>query len=353
MEITSSLPLILTFVFLLCVATIIVHNKFSMFLKRHGRKHSITGMAYFLWISGGLCYVGYSHFLPTTTTSVTNNPYTPFLFQLPSSLSSTVGNGVSWLLFDVVLGILGTVLTLFAAFEFKHKNVKNFASGTLDEHATVTYAEMIEHSFYQGLNLIQILYIHSFSFFPTSSSISTPLLLLRFLLLFLVTLPWYWRGTFPVNKFSDNYNKIDEKSTTLIRLLYRLKKYQYVFYKNFLLHGLNISLFLSGRSLGTLKFFRLYWLLLNLSYVMEFFLQTLVKKDFLRQSDMLLLQQVLMTASSIVGAVVLKELNWIVCFASLALNFWNRKHDLFNTMFIALTYTTLSQLPLPQLLGIN
>jgi hypothetical protein len=44
----------------------------------------------------------------------------------------------------------------------------------------------------------------------------------------LVTAPWLTRHLVPINKFSDNYVKIDPKSNNLIRLLYRLKKYQYV-----------------------------------------------------------------------------------------------------------------------------
>ena len=49
-------------------------------------------------------------------------------------------------------------------FKWLHRNVKNKASGVLDREATVTYNEMIEHVFYQILNLVQILFLHLFSF---------------------------------------------------------------------------------------------------------------------------------------------------------------------------------------------
>ena len=49
----------------------------------------------------------------------------------------------------------GTTATLTAATDFQHhKHAKNKASGTLDEQSTVTYSEMMEHSFYQMLNLV-------------------------------------------------------------------------------------------------------------------------------------------------------------------------------------------------------
>ena len=41
------------------------------------------------------------------------------------------------------------------------RRVRNVASGALDADQTVTFEEMLEHSFYQMLNLAQILYLHS------------------------------------------------------------------------------------------------------------------------------------------------------------------------------------------------
>ena len=160
-------------------------------------------------------------------------------------------------------------------------------------------------------------------------------LTIRLLLLGAATSPWLFRDFFPINKFSDNYTKIDEKSTWLIRALYRVKKYQYVFYKHFLLHGLNISVALRGYNLSADNLFRFYWLLLNTAYVMEFFLQTLVKKGYMLQTTMLVMQHLLMAASSLVAIGALRKVNLLVAFTSLMLNFVNRKHDVLNTAVAA------------------
>ena len=173
---------------------------------------------------------------------------------------------------------------------------------------------------------------------------------LRVLAVIVVTLPWLTRSWFPVHSFSDNYKKIDKKSTPLIRFLYHVKKYQYVFYKHFLLHGLNISValmpfFSSSTDLKKEKFsstnnyFRLYWLLLNTSYTMEFFLQTLVKRHYIQQKVMLRLQKVLMTAATLAALFVLQYVHIGVCVASLILNFTNRKHDLLNTCLSMIIFT--------------
>jgi hypothetical protein len=291
-------------VFLISVLWIMVANPI-MFGRRHGRRHSTNGLIYFLWISLG---------------------FTLHIKGLDL---------VSAQVFDAVLGGLGTCLALTAAFDFGHKNVVNVASGTLDEHATVTYNEMIEHSFYQGLNLVQAMYLHSVGASTSRWH--------RFLLLFAVTAPWFVRGMFPVNRFSDNYTKVDVKSTNVIRAMYRIKKYQYVFYKHFLLHGLNLSVAVHGYELANRPDFRLYWLLLNLSYVMEFFLQTLVKKKYMTQRTMLALQVVLMTAASIAALYVLRYVNITLAVVSLVLNFTNRGHDLFNTMAALAFYFAVSE----------
>ena len=157
-----------------------------------------------------------------------------------------------------------------------------------------------------------------------------------------------------MHPFSDNYNKLDKRSTLLIRILYRLKKYQYIFYKHFLLHGLNLSLALYSLNtwylipipeqhtnanatqleLGNNRLFRLYWLLLNTSYVMEFFLQTLVKKNYLLQSTMLYLQQLLMFASTCVAIFVLQHVKITLAFLSFFMNMINRKYDFSNICII-------------------
>ena len=53
-------------------------------------------------------------------------------------------------MFDVVLGLLGLTATLTAASDFSsHRKIRNPASGALDDKATVTQDEMLEHAFYQ------------------------------------------------------------------------------------------------------------------------------------------------------------------------------------------------------------
>jgi hypothetical protein len=189
----------------------------GIFFKRHGRRHRLFGLLYLFWM-----LLGYAEICWGTT---------PF-----------VNHSLALLAYDCCLGVLGICLTVSAAIDFPHKGVENVASGTLDEHATVTYSEMIEHSFYQGVNLVQILYLHAVD--------GQTERWLRILLGMGATCPWLIRHAFPVNRFSDNYTKIDSKSTPLVRLLYRIKKYQYVFYKHFLLHGLNISVALFGPGLS-------------------------------------------------------------------------------------------------------
>lgn len=115
-----------------------------------------------------------------------------------------------------------------------------------------------------------------------------------------------------------------------------------VFYKHFLLHGLNVSAALAPPSRGALAaapFFRHYWLLLNTSYVMEFFLQTLVKKRYMAQATMLRLQQLLMAASSAAALRVLRGVSLPLAALSLALNFMHRGHDFANTaVLVALAF---------------
>lgn len=290
------LPKILLCVFFAAVLGVVVSNP-TLFTKRHGRRHAITGFCYLLWLLLGAWEI------------------------------CTHSESVRHIVYDTVLGVMGVTLTLTAAMEFPHTGVVNVASGTLDEHATVTQGEMLEHSFYQGLNLVQILYLHALA---PHMELHT-----RLLLALLATAPWAARGLFPVNRFSDNYTKADARSTWLVRLLYRVKKWQYVFYKHFLLHGLNASAAMLGLAALPLDWgFRAYWLLLNASYVMEFFLQTLVKKRRLSQTAMLGLQKVLMAASSLAAARVLAQVNLWVSLGSLALNFAHRGHDVLNTALL-------------------
>ena len=141
---------------------------------------------------------------------------------------------VSWrnyhVFMDTLLPLIGLVLTLAAAKAFPHKVRIPFslatspdtythstqrtseASGTLDSSELVSQDEMIEHAFYQFLNLCQIVYLNSE---PSLAS------------LMLVTLPWTVRSRFPVHPFSANYAVKRDKQTTT--WMYFIKKWQYVF----------------------------------------------------------------------------------------------------------------------------
>jgi hypothetical protein len=135
--------------------------------------------------------------------------------------------------YHITLGCLGVAATLSAAFDFRYlAHAKNKASGTLERHATVTYSEMIEHSFYQVLNLVQIIALYAldsrwlgakqrYSSGLSSLVLSSPMFWSRAGVLLVATLPWLVRKQFPVNRFSDNYKDIplDKYSTEL--LMYR------------------------------------------------------------------------------------------------------------------------------------
>jgi hypothetical protein len=289
--------------FFLLLFWYIIPQAITIFTKRLGRQHAIFGGAYLIWL-----VIGFSSAL------------------FPES---SIATHIKAWQYDFVLGFLGISLTLSAASNFGHKNIKNVASGTLDEHATVTYNEMIEHSFYQGLNLVQAMYLHSICIYSDAKYES-----IRPLLAIACTSPWMIRKYFPVHAFSDNYTKVDPRSTIFVREMYRIKKYQYMFYKHFLLHGLNISVAFSGECLSDQKIFRMYWLLLNAAYVMEFFLQTLVKKGYMPQSAMLTLQVVLMIASSAAAVRVIPYVSVPIALLSLGLNLIARRRDMRNTLLV-------------------
>jgi len=145
-----------------------------LFSKRIGRRHAQAGAAYLLWLAVGFISVMYTS-------------------------ASGAQAGVPPLLFDTILGVLGITLTLTAAHEFGHKNVRNPASGTLDEDATVSHDEMIEHAFYQGVNLVHALFV-AFASSPATSMFS------RAFGACVCTAPWLFRSSFPVHSFSKNYS---------------------------------------------------------------------------------------------------------------------------------------------------
>lgn len=277
--------------------------------------------------------------------------FDPSVFS--SQFSQNINMNVVITVYDVLLSSLGAYVAYSAAEDFKwlHRNVKNKASGVLDREATVTYNEMIEHVFYQILNLVQILFLHLFSFASDLyinnfnnikdddekyiDTVSKWLVL--FVLGVVVTSPWLYRKHFPVNSFQNNYNN-GQEPLSLISVLYRTKKYQYIFYKHFMLHGLNMSILFfadvfSKQSPSMLIHhtnFRLYWLNLNVSYVMEFFMQTLVKKGYMSQEFMILLQHILMLASTIAALAVLRYILVIPAIVSMFLNFVNRGKEMQN-----------------------
>lgn len=237
----------------------------------------------------------------------------------------------SYFVYDIVLGVLGTLTTLSAAYEFQFGNhVKNTnkASGTLEENATVTSSEMFEHSFYQIINLLQIIYLYVVG---DHSNVFTPQQ--RMLAAFLTTSFWLLRNKFPVNHFQHNYNK-GQNPFSFISIMYRMKKYQYVFYKHFLLHGLNITVALDGIQIARRNDFRIYWLCLNISYVMEFFLQTMVKKKYMKQSHMINLQRLLMLVSSVSALRVLAFVHIVPSLMSMFLNFARRNHEMTNFVIV-------------------
>jgi len=129
--------------------------------------------------------------------------------------------------------------------------------------------------------------------------------------------------------------------------MYFVKKWQYVFYKHVILHGLNISVAsvalveTNGESIGGAlplsPEWRVFWLCLNTSYVMEFFLQSLVKRrDVISQRSMLFVNVLLMVSSSLAASsAVFVAVRWDAALVSFLLNFGNRGHDVVNTMATA------------------
>jgi hypothetical protein len=303
-------------ILVLCIDSVrlvsVMWNNRHMFTKRVGRLHSALGLYFVLLL---LC-------------------------------GHTFGAERLWyakdhlIWFHVLLGVVGVALPLSAASEFGHHNVKNVASGTLDPHATVSRDEMIEHSFYQALNVVQIVMLHisATDWFVHSS------IVVRGSLCLLSTSPWLLRSRFPNHSFSANYTRIDASRSAIVAKLYRLKKYQYLLYKHVLLHGVSVM-----ASLGSVRYinsplFLTYWLVLNQSYVMEFFLQTLVKKRYMHQNEMLIHNSILMLVASYCAVrVLLIDVRVCVVGAiSLILNLIWRANDFGNTAIVLLAISFLN-----------
>jgi len=263
--------------------------------------------------------------------------------------------------YDIILGILGILSTLSAAKAFPHKHITNKPgeSGTLSNYAIVTQGEMIEHSFYQIINLCQAVYLHAITYWMASSVTYIS----RLILLLLVTLSWIVRRKFPVNSFSANWTtkhqqnetsdkkfKVNTKrsSNNNVNNMYRIKKWQYIFYKHVILHGLNISIAFPKGGISNFKNvdiddqplpltteWRIFWIALNTSYVMEFFLNSLVKRGILSQQYMMILNGLLVCSASLAAVCVLNSVRLEAAVLSLLLNFGSRGHDVVNTLVVA------------------
>jgi len=321
------LSLFLTAGFASLLSKYVLRHK-SMFTKRFARRHRLAGLVYLMWLLFGYTHLCGELLIQIEPLEVVFSSFLPMRMGVASCAKLSVK------FYDITLGLLGLALTLTAASEFSfHKKVKNPASGALDQRATITLDEMIEHSFYQGVNIVQAAYLHTIDWFPEN-------LCWRLAWLSLATAPWLFRQRFPVNSFSANYAG---KPATLIGTLYRLKKAQYILYKHFLLHGLNISVAIQGDAIARAPSFRLYWLSINAAYVLEFFLQTLVKRRYMPQPTMLALNQLLMVATSLPALWVLTNVRPGAAAVSLCLNFLNRGHD-FANVAVAASFTVIASL---------
>ena len=329
------------------ILTLVAPNFRRLFLPRYGRRHRMMGAVYIAVLIVGLTDIAARVSSGSDDGERAGSGAGGAWFHALGFPMDRPGR----VAFDVLLGVAGTTLTLTAAYDFKHAHeedrVRNKASGPLDPDQTVTFEEMLEHSFYQALNLCQVAFLHLVARVDESDRalgrrhMSLGSLAPRLTLLSAVTVPWVFRGAFPTNRFSDNYDaKKGRDPWGVTSLLYRMKKYQYVFYKHFMLHGLNVGVAIDGfeglrkprikppglgpgpgLSLVDATPFRLYWLGLNAAYVMEFFLQTLVKRRYLTQGRMLRMNQFLMLVSTASAVAVLRRVSVVGSVVSLAVNF--------------------------------
>lgn len=349
-------------IFLLAISGISLWHLKKLFISLNGISHRLFGAFYLTWLLIGA-------FLLLSSRNMSDDA--------PEDLSVEFPSRFFW--YNVVLGLLGLGVTLTAANDFPHRHVKNAPgqSGTLHAKAIVTQSEMIEHSFYQGLNLLQAIYLYTLSqcehdkMYSSHSNdpwIDWRSLSWRLFLLSLVTSPWLFRQKFPVHSFSQNWKQTSASTRNhpydnnmLEIVLYRIKKAQYLFYKHVILHGINIWVAIipmaniNNNSIANLIpnsiSWCVFWLLLNTSYVMEFFLQSLVKRKVLSQSIMLLYQRWLMTMASISAVTVLVQILLfhdgatgilirglfpLICGTSLMLNFVHRHADMWNTLLVAI-----------------
>jgi hypothetical protein len=319
---SSSVALFGLKIFLFVVSLVAFRHGQALFLSWHGWSHRLAGAMHLCWLGVGAWTIVARPREPQASTHDDND----YAYQYQYTIFG----------YDLILGLLGILATLTAARDFPHKCIttnKTGQWGTLHRKAMVTQAEMMEHAFYQGLNLWQTMYLHALSF------VDGNLLYCRLILLWLVAAPWLVRHKVPVHSFSHNWNTFSHQKKQQQRtdtpkeakdaevLLYRIKKGQYLFHKHVILHGVNLSLAVSTTTTTAAMMipystpWRVFWILLNTSYVVEFFLQTLVKRNVLRQSTMLRLQQGLMVAASLAALVVLQQVYVWICGLSLGFEF--------------------------------
>jgi len=337
----------------------------KLFFDKHGRRHRLLGGINLVWL-----LIGISNLIvyqPTTYIATSDHDDVHIINR--KIINSYA---IQCLSYDIILGILGILSTLTAARSFPHRyittNLKG-ESGTLSNHAIVTQSEMIEHSFYQIVNLCQAVYLHLITYWmatdaSSSSVVSSMAYNSRLMLLLLVTLPWAVRRKFPVNSFSANWtteqqqlNETSDKkvkagtkrsSNNHINNMYRIKKWQYIFYKHVILHGLNISIAFPKGGISNFKYvdtdhlplpltteWRIFWIALNTSYVMEFFLNSLVKRGILSQQYMMILNGLLMCSASLAAVCAISSVRLEAAMLSLLFNFGHRGHDVINTMTVA------------------
>jgi len=296
-------------VFLMELGSVVATNT-DMFTKKYGRAHRVMGAMYLLVL----------------------------VVAFVDLAAGFIGTPSDRYTFDVIMGVCGTLTALTAAYDFRkaHQRAKTTtdASGALDADKTVTTDEMVEHAFYQMLNLAQVMFLHACG--------AERSMWRRLAYSAAATATSLFRGDIPVNSFSDNYAAADgaKNPGSATSWLYWVKKHQYVFYKHFLLHGLNVSVAVAGGDVVGTPAFRCYWLALNAAYVMEFFLQTLVKKGYMGQARMLRMNASLMAASTLAALPVLARVCLPAAAVSLILNYTNRHcgvrgHEMRNTAVAA------------------
>ena len=326
------------------VLSVVAPHAPRLFAPRFGRGHRLAGAAHLV-----LLLVGVADLLARVSQASFGASARPPLDLVALPLGRARVSGA--FLYDALLGVSGCALTITAASDFgiPRARLRNRASGALDDDQTVTREEIVEHLFYQVLNVTQMVFLRIAPIVAATHGRSGACASLA-----LATAPWLFRSAFPVNRFSANYRRreplvadvadagnaempersagrtTNAVSSFRIKRLYRLKKAQYVFLKHVLQHGLNAGVVVaatrassspsSPSSLADTLFFRAYWLTLNTAFVMEFFMQTLVKKNKLSQRTMLRANKTLMFTSSLAAAFVVAKASLVAAATSCALN---------------------------------